>query len=213
MSQWFGKWRNGFKMALGFSLLTMVATAGVAITGAERASAQTPKPQQWFKVCANQAEHEICNVQYRVVASSGQIIASVNLLQVKGKINRRIFQITVPTNRLIPAGVVVQIDKGKEKRIPYIHCFNNRCIAELKLDDNLVKILKNGGALSITSTNFQNKPTPIQVTLAGFTAAYDGPPLKPAEVEKQNEKLQEALRKKAEDARKKLLEEQNKAKQ
>ena len=45
--------------------------------------------QKWFKICAKQADNDVCNVQYRVVASTGQIITSVNLFTVTGKINRR----------------------------------------------------------------------------------------------------------------------------
>ncbi len=175
------------------------------------AQAQQPAAQKWFKVCAKQADNDVCNVQYRVVASTGQIITSVNLFTVTGKINRKIFQITVPTNRLIPAGVGVKIDAKKERRIPYSNRFRDRCTAEVKMDDNLIKILKNGGEMTLTSVNFQNKPSPVKISLNGFTAAFDGPALQKSEVDQQNQELQKQLQKKAEDARKALEDAQKKA--
>ena len=164
-----------------------------------------------FKVCAKQADNDVCNVQYRVVASTGQIVTSVNLFTVTGKINRKIFQITVPTNRLIPAGVRVKIDAKKERRIPYSNCFRDRCTAEVKMDDNLIGLLKNGGEMTLTSVNFQNKPSPIKISLNGFTTAFDGPALQKSEVDQQNQELQKQLQKKAEDARKALDDAQKKA--
>lgn len=175
------------------------------------ANAQEPTPQKWFKVCGKQAENDVCNTQFQVVASNGQVITSVNLFDVKGKNTQRLFQITVPTNRLIPAGVVVKVDDKKDVRIPYNNCFRDRCTANAALDDNLVKLLKSGGKMVLTSVNYQNKPNPITVSLNGFTAAYDGPPLKKPDVDAQNRKLQEELQKKAEEARKKLEEAQQKA--
>ncbi|MGI9400262.1 MAG: invasion associated locus B family protein, partial [Rhizobiaceae bacterium] len=73
--------------------------------------------------------------------------------------------------------------------------------------------LKGGGELTLTSTNFQGKPNPIKVTLSGFTAAFDGPPLKQDQLEARQRQLQEELRKKAEEQRQRLQEEQNKAKE
>ena len=48
--------------------------------------------------------------------------------------------------------------------------------------------------MTIISTNVQNKPNPIKVTLKGFTAAYDGPPLKQDELQSKQKELQEELR-------------------
>lgn len=191
-----------------------LATVGMAISiGSSPVQAQQQKQlaQKWFKVCAKQADNDVCNVQYRVVASNGQIVTSVNLFLVSGKINRKIFQITVPTNRLIPAGVAVKIDDKKPNRIPYANCFRDRCTAEVKLDANLTKILKNGGEMLLTSTNFRNKPNPIKITLNGFTAAFEGPALKKSEIDDNQKALQKQLEEKAKKAREKLEAAQKKA--
>ena len=111
-------------------VLAISAFAQGALTSS--AIAQKPPAQKWFKICAKQAESDVCNVQYRVVASNGQVITSVNLFTVTGKINRRIFQVTVPTFRLIPAGVAIKIDAKKENRIPYMHCFRNCALPKSK---------------------------------------------------------------------------------
>ncbi len=196
-----------FTMALIVPMIAVLAQ----MLGIEQADAQKIPAQQWQKICARNANNDVCNVQYQVIASTGQIVTSVNLLTISGNINRRVFQVTVPTNRLIPAGVAVKIDTKKENRIPYANCFPDRCIAEGKLDDNLITLLKSGGEILLTSTNYMNQPSPIKISLTGFSAAFDGPSMKPAGIKENTRILQEELIKKAEEIREKLEEEQEKA--
>ncbi len=183
---------------------------GVNGAGAQQAGAQPP--QGWFKICAKQEENDICNTQYVATADSGQLLTAISLIDVKGKINRKIFQISVPSGRLIPPGVGLQIDKNKPTKVEYGICFPDRCIAEAPLTDALVAQLKKGGELTLTSINFQNKPNPIKVSLTGFAAALDGPGMQPSDLEARNKKLQEEITKRKAELEKKLKDEQDKAK-
>ena len=201
------------------SLISAANMLGGANAQAQTAAAPKPAAQpqaqarSWFKVCSKQGENNICNVQYSIAADNGQLVTAVNLLTVSGKIKRKIFQIAVPSGRFIPAGVSVSIDGGKANKLPYSICLPSRCLAEVPLSAGLIKALKKGGGLTLTSVNFQNKKSPIKVSLNGFTAAFDGPPLKRTELQSRQKKLQEELQKKAEAARKKLEEAQKKAKE
>lgn len=190
--------------------IAMLASSGESL--AQQAQGKPPT-RAWFKVCSKQGENNICNVQFSVTADNGQLVTAVNLLTVTGKIKRQIFQIAVPSGRFIPAGVAVSIDGGKANKLPYSICLPGRCMAEVPLSAGLIKALKKGGELTLTSTNFQNKKSPIKVSLGGFTAAFDGKPLKRTELQDRQKKLQEELQKKAEAARKKLEEAQKKAKE
>ncbi len=174
---------------------------------------QQPPANNWFKVCTKQEENEICNVAYRVIAPTGQIITAVSLLESKGTVNGRKFQVTVLPPRVIPPGIKVQIDESAPITVPYGICFPERCIAEAALDDKLITALKGGGELTLTSVNFQGKPNPVKVTLNGFTAAFDGPPLAQDELAERQRQLQEELRKKAEEQRQRLQDAQQKAKE
>ncbi|MEL6947302.1 MAG: invasion associated locus B family protein [Pseudomonadota bacterium] len=187
------------------------AISTVFTLGAAPASAQNAQPS-WEKRCAKAGENDICNVQYMILANARQLVTAVNLMQVKGKQNRRIFQVAVPTSRYIPAGIKVKIDEGKENTLPYSLCLPDRCLAEIPLSDGLVKALKGGGKMTLTSTNFRSQKSPINVSLKGFTAAFDGPPLKANEVANRQRKLQEELQRKAKEAADKLKAAQDAAK-
>lgn len=189
-----------------------VSAFGTGVVLAQDAPAAGQPPRGWFKVCAKQEDNDICNTQNVVTADLGQLLTAISLIDVKGKVNRKIFQISVPSGRLIPPGVGLQIDKNKPTKIEYGICFPDRCIAEAQLSNELIAALKKGGELTLTSINFQNKPNPIKVSLTGFAAALDGPGLQPSDVEDRNKKLQEEITKRKEEFEKKLKAEQDKAK-
>ncbi len=187
--------------------LSLLATAAVP-----SAAQQQQMPKGWFKACAKQEDVDICNVQNIVSASTGQVVTGVSLLEIKGKVNKKVFQVTVPTGRLVPPGIGLQVDGGKAQKLDYVLCFPDRCIAEAPLSDQLVATLKKGSELTLTSVNSQNQGNPVKVSLAGFTDAFDGPAMQQSDIEDRQKKLQEFVAKNNEDFAKKLKEEQEKAK-
>lgn len=198
------------------SRLSILAAAaiGVSAGGVVPASAQQQQmPEGWFKACSKQEDIDICNVQNIVVADTGQLITGVSLIEVKGKTNRRLFQVTVPSGRLVPPGIGVQVDGGQTQKLEYAICLPDRCIAEGALNDQVVAAFKRGSELTLTSVNFQNQANPIKITLAGFTSAFDGEPLQQADIEDRQRKIQEFVSKNTDDFAQKLKEEQERAKQ
>ncbi|MGH6761590.1 MAG: invasion associated locus B family protein [Phyllobacterium sp.] len=191
---------------------SLAGAIAILASAAVPASAQQRAPQGWFKVCSKQEDNDICNTQNIVTADSGQLLTAVNLIEIKGKINRKIFQISVPTGRLVPPGIGLQIDAGKTQKLAYAICFPDRCIAEVALADELVAQMKKGGKLTLTSVNFQNKPNPISVALSGFTQAYDGPGLQQSELEERQKVLQQEVQKRQKEFEEKMKAEQEKAK-
>jgi invasion protein IalB len=176
------------------------------------AQQQQAIPQGWFKACTKQEDVDICNVQNISTAASGQLVTGISLIELKGKVNRKVFQVTVPTGRLVPPGIGLQVDGGKAQKLDYVICFPDRCVAEAPLTDQLIGSFKKGSELTLTSVNFQNQPNPIKVSLQGFTGAFDGEPLQQSDIEDRQKKLQEYVSKNNEDLAKKLKEEQEKAK-
>ena len=204
-------------MTINAYRLSVLAAGVVGVLGAGlfTASAQQQQqqpPQGWYKVCAKQEDVDICNVQNNVTADNGQLVTSVGLIEIKGKVNRKVFQVTVPTGRLVPPGIGLQIDTGKAQKLDYVICFPDRCVAEVPLTDQLVASFKKGQQITLTSVNFQNQPNPIKVALTGFSGAYDGPPLQQSDIEDRQKKLQDFVAKNNQDFAKKLKDEQDKAK-
>ncbi|CAM5346164.1 invasion protein IalB [Aquamicrobium terrae] len=196
-----------------FRLSVMAAgVIGFLGVGIAAASAQQQIPQGWFKACTKQEDVDICNVQNITTASTGQLITGISLIDLRGKVNRKVFQVTVPSGRMVPPGIALQIDGGKAQKLDYVICFPDRCVAEVPMTDQLVASFKKGSELTLTSVNFQNQPNPIKISLQGFSGAFDGPAMQQSDLEDRQKKLQEFVNKNNEDFAKKLKEEQDKAK-
>lgn len=205
------KTRLSHLAAPALSLAGVFALAGSAL--AQDAPAAPEPPKGWIKVCDKQADVDICQVQNVVTASTGQLVTAVSLVDVKGKQNRRVFQVTVPSGRLVPPGIGLQVDSGKQVKLDYVICFPDRCLAEAPLNDALVASFKKGSNLTLTSINFQNQPNPVKVSLQGFGGAFDGDPIKPADLQAQQKKLEDYVKQNNADFAKKLKDAQDKAKE
>lgn len=194
--------------------LSAVAAGVVGFLGMGLAasSAQQQVPQGWFKACTKQEDVDICNVQNIITAGTGQLITGVSLIDLRGKVNRKVFQVTVPSGRMVPPGIALQVDGGKAQKLDYVICFPDRCVAEVPMTDQLVGSFKKGSELTLTSVNFQNQPNPIKVSLQGFSSVFDGPAMQQSDLEDRQKKLQEFVDKNNDDFAKKLKEEQDKAK-
>lgn len=197
---------------LSLSAVLLGTMAAFTPASAQNAAAPQVPRDGWFKVCTKQGDNDICNVQNIRSANTGQLLTAVNLIQITGQTNRALFQIAVPTGRIIPPGVGMQIDGGATQKINYSICLPDRCVAEAPLTDALVGSLKRGGELTLTTVNFQNQPNPIKISLNGFTAAFDGEPLQQSELEDRQQQLQAEIEKRREEFQQKLKEEQEKAK-
>lgn len=203
-----------FKTALR-ATIAAASFAAAAFTMPVAASAQQAPatPQGWFKICDKADDSDVCSVRNIQTANTGQLITAVALVTVTGKVNRKFMQVSVPPARLIPPGVLMQIDGAKGTKLEYGVCMPDLCIAELPLTDAIIANLKKGGEVVFTSVNFQRMPNPIKISLEGFTGVFDGPAMEQSKVQERQRLLQEEMQKKADEARKKLEDAQNKAKQ
>ncbi len=201
------------------SMNATTKTVFAAVMSVGLAAAFMPAPasaqganQGWYKTCTKQEDNDVCVVQNIVTAPSGQLLTAIGLINVTGKVNRKILQITVPTARLIQPGVNLQVDGGQAQRVEYAICMPETCVAEILLTDAMVASYKKGGELVLTSVNYQRTPNPLKISLEGFTQAWDGDPIAQSELQERQRLLQEEMTKKADEARKKLEEAQAAAK-
>jgi len=166
---------------------TALMVAAIIPAGAQGAM------QGWYKVCNKQQDLDICSTMNNVISNTGQPLTMINLVEVTGAQNQKRISIQVPTGRLIPEGIKIKIDDGKDKAVPYVICNGPACIANDALDDKLIDAMKKGNVMTVTSVNFQGTPNPIQVSLTGFTQAFTGPGMQEQDFQAEQEKLQRAV--------------------
>jgi invasion protein IalB len=195
-------------------------TAAQQLSGDQPAAAQPgqsgsqlpvgdPKLGSWIKLCApDQANEgkEVCLITQEVRTETGEFLASVSVQETKTAEGKRIVRTAVPLGTLIQPGIRIQIDEGKQAAGKYVICLPNACYAEMEIDDAFIDSLKKGNNLVVLVINNQGKAVGIGLTLVGFTKTWEGPPVPMEQLAQQRQKLQEELQKRAEEARKKLIE-------
>jgi invasion protein IalB len=219
MATTFKTWAAGSVTAIALGLsapaaLAQDATAPAPAPAAPAAAAPTAlEPSAgWVKLCGKDPKgtKEVCFVQRELRTDSGQFLASAGIRGVEGEA-RKILLVQTPVGMLIQPGMRVQVDKGKQEAAKFTICFPNACFAELPVDDAFVGSLKKGNELILTTLNQAAKAVNFKLSLSGFTAAFDGPALDTAALQRQQQELQAELQRKAKEAQQKLIDAQNDA--
>jgi invasion protein IalB len=176
---------------------------------------QTPQQQnvlatKWTKICQTneQTKKEACVVTQNLHAETGQMLAAVTVIEEKGA--QKLFRIAVPLGMLLEPGLRVVVDQNQPIEAKYAICVPDGCFADLQVNDDFLANLKKGKALIVQTINHVGRTVNITFPLTDFGKAYEGPAVDPKEIQAQRQKLQESLNKQAEDARKRLLEQQKK---
>ena len=84
------------------------------------------------------------------------------------------------------------------------------CVAQAVVADDLVAALRKGTKMSLVVTSAQGKTIPIDVSLAGFAKSFDGPGVDKAAAENVRQQLAKGLQERAQEARQKLIDQQQK---
>lgn len=206
--------KNGSR---GMALTKMLAAAAVLSMSSAFATAQdqpaapaAPEAQSpWLKICNKDpaSEKELCLVTQELHAENGIFIASATLRQFTGD-SKISFITAVPIGMMIQPGVRVQVDEGPQTEMKYGVCFPNACYAELEVNAEFIGSLKRGNQLIVTVVNPQAKGISFPMSLAGFTKTFDGAGLDVGAAQERQNELNRALQERAEEARRRLIEQQ-----
>jgi invasion protein IalB len=192
--------------------MTMFARLLLPLLAAAAPAAAAPAgPPSWVKLCNTDpaSKKELCLVIQELRAETGQFIASSTLRQITGD-DKISFIAAVPPGMLIQPGLRAQIDTGKQYPIKYGICYPNACYGELDVDADFLASMRKGKQLILTTLNQQAKGVSFPMTLAGFSKAYDGKGLDAQGQQARADDLNKALQARAEEARKKLIQQQQK---
>jgi invasion protein IalB len=149
------------------------APAAEAPAADAAATAAAPANQNWLKVCDPLPDGQQACIMRQVVLANGPFLGSFLLRDDPGQESRLLAVAAVPLGVLLPFGLTWQIDGAKPIRVPYMLCDPTSCATQLVINEQYVNSLKKGNTLKLTAKNRQNQDLTIEITLSGFTAAYD----------------------------------------
>jgi invasion protein IalB len=166
-----------------------------------------PEPTQadWIKICGEDqaAKKKICYTTRDFVSDQNQPVLAVAVYDIQGE-PQKVVRLLLPLGFILAPGVRVTVDQGTAQPGKYAVCFPNGCFAEVPVKDDVIAALKKGTSLAISVQNQFAREVIFQVPLSTFGKVFDGPPIDPAVLQAQQQKLQEQMQKQAEEMRKKM---------
>jgi invasion protein IalB len=83
--------------------------------------------------------------------------------------------IVSPLGTLLPNGVVLQVDGGERRQYPFAWCSQVGCFSRFGLDAPAITTMKRGnaGTITLVSVGRPEEPVVLDLSLSGFTAAFD----------------------------------------
>lgn len=206
----------GARVVAAFAILCTATLVAAAQDAAAPADPAAPPPP-WQKVCNidPKTKAETCVVNQELRAETGQSIATLTI-QPAATAGKYGVGAVLPVGFVLPPGVTLVVDGQKKGTAQFVICLpsSNRqpsvCLAQGEFGEDFITALKKGNKLALVVVTPQNKQIPIEMSLAGFSKTFDGPGIDRAAAEAQRQQLSDALQKSAEEARKKLIEQQQK---
>jgi invasion protein IalB len=166
----------------------------------------------WTKFCLKSNNNDpnakqVCFTGKDARIESGMPVVAAVLIEPQDE-PKKILRVTLPLGMQLVHGTRVIIDQNQPMTAPYVICFTNGCMADYEANPDMIGKMKKGQGLVVQAINSTGQPISLVLPLADFAKAYDGPPTDPKVFEEQQQKLQEELQRRADEARKKLEQQQ-----
>ncbi len=118
------------------------------------------------------ASFEQCAIIQNVLAEDQPNVGlSVIVLRTADR-EARLLRVLAPLGVLLPNGLGLNIDGTDMGRVAFVRCLPNGCIAEVELDDDLVKMLSEGTNAIFVVFRTPEEGVGIPVSLDGFSEGF-----------------------------------------
>jgi invasion protein IalB len=119
------------------------------------------------------APGEQCALVQSVTAEGHPHIGlTVSLLKTADQKSRLMF-ILAPLGVLLPPGLRLKIDDTEVGRTGYLRCLPNGCVAQVVMDDNLIRQLRTGQNATFVIFQTPEEGIGIPMSLKGFNEGYE----------------------------------------
>src|SRR3989449_4642743 len=85
----------------------------------------------------------------------------------------RLMRVVAPVGVLLPSGLGLKIDQADVGRAGFVRCLPNGCVAEVVMDDNLIKQLRSGQTATFIIFQTPEEGIGFPMSLKGFGEGYD----------------------------------------
>ncbi len=167
------------------SRLYLPAWAGFAIAALALAAGQPESAQaqgavrsvhkDWQIRCDTLpgAKAEQCVLIQSVAAEDRANVGLTVIVLKTADAKSRLMRVVAPLGVLLPSGLGLKIDQADVGRAGFVRCLPNGCIAEVVMDDELIKKLRTGKTATFIIFQTPEEGIGFPMSLAGFGEGYD----------------------------------------
>jgi invasion protein IalB len=119
------------------------------------------------------AKSEQCALIQSVTAEDRANVGLTVIVLKTADAKNRLMRVVAPLGVLLPSGLGLKIDTADVGRAGFVRCLPNGCIAEVVMDDELIKKLRNGKAATFIIFQTPEEGIGFPMSLNGFGEGYD----------------------------------------
>jgi invasion protein IalB len=119
------------------------------------------------------AQSEQCALIQSVTAEDRPNVGLTVIVLKTADQKSRLMRVLAPLGVLLPSGLGLKIDKADIGRAGFVRCLPNGCVAEVVMDENLVKQLRTGQAATFIIFQTPEEGIGIPLSLKGFGDGFD----------------------------------------
>lgn len=158
--------------------LALALMAALALMPAERAAAQGAVKsvhKDWQIRCDTPpgAKAEQCALIQSVTSEDRANVGLTVIVLKTADQKSRLMRVVAPLGVLLPSGLGLKIDQADVGRAGFVRCLPNGCIAEVIMDDELIKKLRTGKTATFIIFQTPEEGIGFPMSLAGFGEGYD----------------------------------------
>lgn len=114
-----------------------------------------------YQLALDEADNPVAEVSLLKLPAGGEAAAGATVVS--------------PLGTLLTTGVALQVDTNPAQQYPFNWCSQVGCFARFGMTEEAINAFKRGGSgkLSLVSIAQPNRPITLNLSLTGFTAAYD----------------------------------------
>jgi invasion protein IalB len=157
-------------------IAALAMAAAVAIPGRAHAQgAVRSVHQDWQIRCDTPpgAKSEQCALIQSVTAEDRANVGLTVIVLKTADMKSRLMRVVAPLGVLLPSGLGLKIDNADIGRAGFVRCLPNGCIAEVVMDDDLLKKLRGGQSATFIIFQTPEEGIGFPMSLKGFGEGYD----------------------------------------
>jgi invasion protein IalB len=157
------------------AVVAIAALAGGAIGSAVAQGAVKSVHNDWQVRCDTPpgAQGEQCALIQSVTAEDRANVGLTVIVLKTADQKGRLMRVVAPVGVLLPSGLGLKIDQVDVGRAGFVRCLPNGCVAEVVMDDNLVKQMRVGQTATFIIFQTPEAGIGFPMSLKGFGEGYD----------------------------------------